>query len=81
MPNVKDLLNDPKRIIPVSWDASGASQNLGLRLSLRVTDRMGLLKDVTVTLSDAGSTKHSFCCNTSGRAGRPSTYAFLGFYL
>ena len=52
-PNVKDLMQHPERMIPVEWDASGATQ-FQVEIVIEATDRMGLLKDVTIAVGDAG---------------------------
>lgn len=52
-PNVKDLMGHPERMIPVEWDASGATQ-FQVEIVVEATDRMGLLKDVTIAVGDAG---------------------------
>lgn len=53
-PNCKDLLNHPERMIDVEWDATGATE-FQVEIVVEATDRMGLLKDVTIALGDAGS--------------------------
>ncbi|MDO4805632.1 MAG: bifunctional (p)ppGpp synthetase/guanosine-3',5'-bis(diphosphate) 3'-pyrophosphohydrolase [Coriobacteriales bacterium] len=53
-PNVKNLMNNPERMIEVEWDASGASE-FQLAMVVEANDRMGLLKDVTAAISDAGA--------------------------
>jgi GTP pyrophosphokinase len=52
-PNVKGLMAHPERMISVEWDASGATQ-FQVEIVVEATDRMGLLKDVTIALGDAG---------------------------
>ena len=52
-PNCKDLLNHPERMIDVDWDATGATE-FQVEIVVEATDRMGLLKDVTIALGDAG---------------------------
>lgn len=52
-PNCKDLLNHPERMIDVEWDATGATE-FQVEIVVEATDRMGLLKDVTIALGDAG---------------------------
>lgn len=53
-PNVKDLMSHPERMIDVEWDATGATE-FQVEIVVEATDRMGLLKDVTITLGEAGS--------------------------
>jgi GTP pyrophosphokinase len=54
-PNARDLVkSSPERIIDVSWDtASQATYQVEIRLE--ALDRTGLLRDVTVALSEAGA--------------------------
>ncbi len=52
-PNVADLSKDTGRIIDVEWDTSGATE-FQVDIVVEANDRMGLLKDVTIALSDAG---------------------------
>lgn len=52
-PNCKGLLNHPERMIDVEWDATGATE-FQVEIVVEATDRMGLLKDVTIALGDAG---------------------------
>ena len=52
-PNCKDLLNHPARMTDVEWDATGATE-FQVEIVVEATDRMGLLKDVTIALGDAG---------------------------
>jgi guanosine-3',5'-bis(diphosphate) 3'-pyrophosphohydrolase len=53
-PNARDLVKtSPERIIDVSWDSrSQATYQVDIRLE--AIDRTGLLKDVTIALSEAG---------------------------
>lgn len=53
-PNVRDLQKQPGRMIEVSWDASGATE-FRVEIVIEATDRMGLLKDVTIALGDSGA--------------------------
>ncbi|MBQ6395106.1 MAG: bifunctional (p)ppGpp synthetase/guanosine-3',5'-bis(diphosphate) 3'-pyrophosphohydrolase, partial [Atopobiaceae bacterium] len=53
-PNVKGLMNHPERMIEVEWDTSGATQ-FQVEIVIEATDRMGLLKDVTIAVGDAGA--------------------------
>jgi GTP pyrophosphokinase len=52
-PNAKDLLNSPERIIEVEWD-SDASTTYQAEVYIEARDRTGLLRDVTLTLAEAG---------------------------
>ena len=52
-PNVKDLLNHPERMIEVEWDNSG-DVLFQVEILVECVDRMGLLKDVTIAIGDAG---------------------------
>ena len=63
-PNVKGLLEHPERMIDVEWDASGATQ-FQVEIVIEATDRMGLLKDVTIALNDAGGNILSAATQTS----------------
>lgn len=53
-PNVKSLLKNPERMIDVEWDASGATE-FQVEIVIEATDRMGLLKDVTIAINEAGA--------------------------
>jgi GTP pyrophosphokinase len=63
-PNVKDLLEHPERMIDVAWDTSGATQ-FQVEIVVEAQDRMGLLKDVTIALGDAGGNILSAATQTS----------------
>lgn len=52
-PNVKSLMEHPERIIEVEWDTSGATE-FQVEIVVEAADRMGLLKDVTIAISDLG---------------------------
>ena len=52
-PNVAELAKHPERMIDVEWDTSGATE-FQVEIVVEATDRMGLLKDVTIALSEAG---------------------------
>lgn len=52
-PNVRDLMTDPERLIDVEWDTSGATE-FRVEIVIEANDRMGLLKDVTIAINDAG---------------------------
>ena len=43
----------PERMIEVEWDTSGATQ-FQVEIMVEATDRMGLLKDVTIAVGEAG---------------------------
>lgn len=53
-PNCKSLLEHPERIIPVEWDTTGATE-FQVEIVVEATDRMGLLKDVTIAIGEAGA--------------------------
>ena len=53
-PNVKGLMNHPERMIDVEWDTSGATE-FQVEIVVEASDRMGLLKDVTIVLGDTGA--------------------------
>ncbi|MDO4537122.1 MAG: bifunctional (p)ppGpp synthetase/guanosine-3',5'-bis(diphosphate) 3'-pyrophosphohydrolase [Coriobacteriales bacterium] len=53
-PNVKSLMANPERMIDVEWDTSGATE-FQVEIVIDATDRMGLLKDVTIAINDAGA--------------------------
>ena len=53
-PNVAALMQHPERMIDVEWDASGASE-FQVEIVIEASDRMGLLKDVTIAITDAGA--------------------------
>ncbi len=53
-PNVKGLMGDPERMIDVEWDASGATE-FQVEIVAEAADRMGLLKDITIAIGDAGA--------------------------
>jgi len=52
-PNARDLLNSPERIIEVEWDM-GASTTYQVEIYIEARDRTGLLRDITIALSEAG---------------------------
>ena len=68
-PNVRDLMNNPERIIDVEWDAAGATE-FQVDIIIDANDRMGLLKDVTIAIGDAGGNilQASTQVNSSGVA-------------
>lgn len=58
-PNVKGLMEHPERMIDVEWD--GAADTLfQVEIVVECLDRMGLLKDVTIAIGDAGR-QYPFC--------------------
>ena len=65
-PNVADLMRNPERLIEVSWDTSGATE-FRVEIVVEATDRMGLLKDVTVAIGDAGANILSAATQTSAQ--------------
>lgn len=52
-PNAQALMAHPERMIEVAWDTSGATE-FQVEIVVEASDRMGLLKDVTIALGDAG---------------------------
>jgi len=65
-PNVKDLMNHSERMIDVAWDTSGATE-FRVETVVEATDRMGLLKDVTTAIGDAGGNILSAATQTSSQ--------------
>lgn len=65
-PNVKGLMENPERMIDVEWDTSGATQ-FQVEIIIEATDRMGLLKDITAAVSDAGGNILSAAISTSAQ--------------
>ena len=63
-PNVTDLKRTPERMIEVEWDTSGATE-FRVEIVVEATDRIGLLKDVTIAVGDAGANILSAATNTS----------------
>ncbi len=53
-PNVRGLMGNPERMIDVEWDTSGATE-FQVEIVIEASDRMGLLKDVTIAINDAGA--------------------------
>ncbi|MBR3317111.1 MAG: bifunctional (p)ppGpp synthetase/guanosine-3',5'-bis(diphosphate) 3'-pyrophosphohydrolase [Atopobiaceae bacterium] len=53
-PNVKGLMQNPERMIDVEWDTSGATE-FNVDIVIEASDRMGLLKDITIGITDAGA--------------------------
>ena len=52
-PNVKGLMANPERMIDVEWDGA-ADALFQVEIVVECRDRMGLLKDVTIAIGDAG---------------------------
>ena len=52
-PNVASLMDNPDRMIDVEWDTSGDIE-FQVEIVVEATDRMGLLKDVTIAIGEAG---------------------------
>ena len=52
-PNVKSLSTHPERMIDVAWDTSGQTQ-FQVEIVVEAQDRMGLLKDITIAVGEAG---------------------------
>lgn len=65
-PNVQDLKNHPERMIDVAWDTSGATE-FRVEIVVEAADRMGLLKDVTVAIGDAGANILSAATQTNSQ--------------
>ena len=65
-PNVKALMEHPERMIGVEWDTSGATQ-FQVEIMVEATDRMGLLKDVTIAVGDAGGNILSAATSTNSQ--------------
>lgn len=63
-PNKKGLEAHPERMIEVAWDTTGATE-FQVEIVVEATDRMGLLKDITSSLCDAGSNILSAATQTS----------------
>ena len=53
-PNVKGLMDHAERMIEVEWDTS-ADTTFQVEIVVECLDRMGLLKDVTIAIGDAGA--------------------------
>lgn len=63
-PNVKGLMEHPERMIEVEWD--GAVDTLfQVEIVVECLDRMGLLKDVTIAIGDAGGNILSAATSTN----------------
>lgn len=73
-PNVKGLMEHPERMIGVSWD-NAADAAVQVEVIVEGFDRMGMLKDVTIAIGDAGGNILSAAIST-GRDGT-ATLRFL----
>ena len=63
-PNVKGLMEHPERMIDVEWD--GAADTLfQVEIVVECLDRMGLLKDVTIAIGNAGGNILSAATSTN----------------
>ncbi len=65
-PNVADLMQHSERLIDVAWDTSGATE-FRVEIVVEATDRMGLLKDVTIAIGEAGGNILSAATQTSSQ--------------
>ncbi|OUO60810.1 bifunctional (p)ppGpp synthetase/guanosine-3',5'-bis(diphosphate) 3'-pyrophosphohydrolase [Olsenella sp. An270] len=65
-PNVTDLMRNPDRMIEVAWDTSGATE-FRVEIVVEATDRMGLLRDITVAVGDAGANILSAATQTTAQ--------------
>ncbi len=63
-PNVKGLMEHPERMIEVGWD-SCADAAFRVEIVVECLDRMGLLKDVTIAIGDAGANILSAATSTN----------------
>ena len=63
-PNVKGLMEHPERMIEVGWDAR-ADTAFRVEIVAECLDRMGLLKDVTIAIGDAGANILSAATSTN----------------
>ncbi len=52
-PNARALMSHPERMIEVAWDTSGATE-FQVEIVVEASDRIGLLKDVTIAIGEAG---------------------------
>ena len=59
-------MRNPDRMIEVAWDTSGATE-FRVEIVVEATDRMGLLKDITVAIGDAGANILSAATQTSAQ--------------
>ena len=65
-PNVTELMRNPERMIEVEWDTSGATE-FHVEIVVEASDRIGLLKDVTMAIADAGANIMSAATQTSAQ--------------
>ena len=63
-PNVKGLMEHPERMIDVAWDTR-ADAAFRVEIVVECLDRMGLLKDVTIAIGDAGANILSAATSTN----------------
>ena len=63
-PNVKGLMSHPERMIEVEWDGD-ADTLFQVEIVVECLDRMGLLKDVTIAIGDAGGNILSAATSTN----------------
>ena len=63
-PNVKGLMDHPERMIHVSWDTA-ADALFQVEVVVECIDRMGLLKDVTIAIGEAGGNILSAATSTN----------------
>lgn len=56
-PNAKDLMSSPERIIDVSWEnaPTSAASSYKVEVYIESIDRLNLLRDVTMVLSESGA--------------------------
>ena len=64
-PNVKGLMEHAERMIDVEWD-NDADATFQVEIVVECLDRMGLLKDVTIAIGDAGGNILSASTSTDG---------------
>ncbi len=75
-PNARDLVKvSPERMIEVSWDTSSQT-TYQVEIRIEALDRTGLLRDVTVGLSDAGANILSASINTDKNGIANMQYLF-----
>lgn len=67
-PNVKGLMEHSERMIEVEWDR-GADALFQVEIVVECLDRMGLLKDVTIVIGDAGANILSASTSTDRNGG------------
>jgi GTP pyrophosphokinase len=59
-------MQNPERMIDVEWDASGATE-FRVEIVVEASDRMGLLKDVTIAIGEAGANILSAATQTTSQ--------------